>query len=143
MRLFHKLVLWLLVLILAMTVLPASAEQPFAVPFWQLVFHDSVLNTTGCHPFLKVEDYYPMMALYGLLPRSLDADSLRLSKELRSAYKAEMIRHQFLTPVKECYHAVARTDFSDGTTVYANLTDKAYEADGIALEPHSFKIVHP
>ena len=121
--------------------LPASAEQPFAVPFWQLVFHDSVLNTTGCHPFLKVEDYYPMIALYGLLPRSLEPESLRLSKELRSAYTAEMVRHRFLTPVKNRYQAVARTDFSDGATVWANLTDEAYDSDGISLAPHSFKIV--
>lgn len=122
--------------------MPASAEQPVAVPFWQLVFHDSVLGTTGCLK-LDVKDYYPMLALYGLLPRSLEEESLRLSRELRSAYKAEMVRHQFVTPVKDRYHAVARTDFSDGTTVWANLTDEVYEANGISLAPHSFKIVHP
>ena len=119
--------------------LPASAESSVSVPFWQLVFHDSVLGTTNCHR-IKVEDYKPMLALYGLMPQSLDADTLKLSKELRSAYKAEMLRHQFLTPVKNVYQAVARTDFSDGTTVWANLTDEPYDADGISLAPHSFKI---
>lgn len=87
-----------------------------------------------------VEDYYPILALYGLLPLALDPESLKLSRELRSAYKAEMVHHQFLTPVKNSYQAVARTDFSDGTTVWANLTDQAYEADGISLPPHSFEI---
>ena len=120
--------------------IPASAEMPIAVPFWQLVFHDSVLGTTCPMNNLKLEDYYPILALYGLLPLALDPESLKLSRELRSAYKAEMVRHQFLTPVKNSYQAVARTDFSDGTTVWANLTDQAYEADGISLPPHSFEI---
>ena len=120
--------------------IPASAEMPIAVPFWQLVFHDSVLGTTCPMNNLKLEDYYPILALYGLLPLALDPESLKLSRELRSAYKAEMVHHQFLTPVKNSYQAVARTDFSDGTSVWANLTDQAYEADGISLPHHSFEI---
>ncbi|MPN26459.1 hypothetical protein SDC9_173884 [bioreactor metagenome] len=105
------------------------------VPFWQLVYHDSVLNYTaegayGAHG----REYILYVALFGLLPTQFDAESGRLSRELRGTYKSEMISHRFLTPVRVernpdgsfRTHGVAATVFDDGTEVVANFGDSDF-----------------
>ena len=71
--------------------------DPVPIPLWQLVYHDSVLGYTGeglCG--YSGGDYLAMTALYGLLPTQLDDTGRRFSFELRSAYCAEMLSHEFL-----------------------------------------------
>ena len=85
------------------------------IPFFQLVYHDSLYTfcgqgVSGVHGV----DYVNRAALYAMLPWDFGADSLRISRELREACLAEMVNHEFLSENLE------RTTFSDGTQVYAN-----------------------
>ena len=58
------------------------------------------------------------VALYGMLPWDFGADSLRISKELREACSAEMVKHEFLS------ENVEHTVFANGSEVFANFGDK-------------------
>ena len=85
------------------------------IPFFQLVYHDSVLTfcgqgTCGLHG----REYVNRVALYGLLPWDFGKESLQISKEMRSTCNAEMVKHEFLSEKLE------HTVFSDGTEVFAN-----------------------
>jgi hypothetical protein len=85
------------------------------IPFFQLVYHDSVLTfcgqgVSGTHG----TDYVNRVALYGMLPWDFGADSLRISKELREACHAEMVKHEFLSD------HVEHTVFANGSEVFAN-----------------------
>ena len=69
-------------------------------------------------------EYPAYCALYALLPTGFDAESLKQSREMRGTFTAEMLRHEFLTEPEfdgRRLHAVARTVFSDGTVVTANI----------------------
>ena len=101
------------------------------IPFFELVYHDSVLNYASCgHCGYSGKKYPAHVALYGLLPYNFDADSLRISKELRSSCFEEMLSHEFLDG------SVEKTVFADGTTVTANFG--AEEFDGIP--PDEYRI---
>lgn len=117
--------------------------DPVPIPLWQLVYHDSVLGYTGeglCG--YSGGDYLAMTALYGLLPTSLDETGRRFSFELRSAYCAEMLSHEFLPVADENGGKAfaARTVFSDGTEVVANCSDEPLTFGKLILDSHSFHI---
>ena len=85
------------------------------IPFFQLVYHDSVMTfcgqgVSGVHG----TDYINRVALYGMLPWDFSDDSRRISKELRRCCTAEMVKHEFLS------ENVEHTLFADGTEVFAN-----------------------
>ncbi|MBQ7392794.1 MAG: hypothetical protein IJV89_00385, partial [Lentisphaeria bacterium] len=89
------------------------------IPFFQLVYHDSVYTfcgqgVSGVHGV----EYSNRVALYAMLPWDFSPVSLRISQELRDTCTAEMVRHEFLSSTVE------RTLFSDGTTVCANFGDQ-------------------
>ncbi|MFA6715327.1 MAG: DUF5696 domain-containing protein [Victivallaceae bacterium] len=119
------------------------------VPLYQLVYHDSVLNYTveSAYNFYGSE-YLLYVALYGLLPFSLEPISLKLSKELREAYKSEMVSHEFLEKAvvkrdeESCFWTggVQKTVFSDGTEVIANFNDTPYCYDNEKIEARNFLI---
>ena len=110
-------------------------KVPLPVPFWQLVYHDSVLNYT-CESAFGVHgsEYLLHVGLYGMLPTQLDDASKKLSFGLRQAYTAEMLSHEFLEPTSVSFNedgsfhtdGVARTVFSDGTEVVANFRETEY-----------------
>ena len=77
-----------------------------------------------------------MTALYGLLPTSLDETGRRFSFELRSAYCAEMLSHEFLPVAGEN----GGKAFSDGTEVVANCSDEPLTFGKLILDSHSFHI---
>ncbi len=109
---------------------------PLPVPLWQLVYHDSVLGYTGeglCG--YSGGDYLAMTALYGMLPTQFDETSRKMSLELRSVYRAEMLSHEFLRERSDAARAV----FSDGTEVIANTGDTEICYGEIRIAPHSFK----
>ena len=83
-----------------------------------------------------------MTALYGLLPTSLDETGRCFSFELRSAYCAEMLSHEFLPVADENGGKAfaARTVFSDGTEVVANCSDEPLTFGKLILDSHSFHI---
>ena len=100
----------------------ASNARP--VPFFQLVYHDSVYSfcgqgVSGVHG----AEYVNRVALYGMLPWDFGEDSLRISRELRQACTAEMLSHEF------CSATLERTVFADGTEVFANFGTE--DAEGI------------
>lgn len=101
------------------------------IPFFQLVYHDSVLQFTGEGVSgVWGGEFQNYVALYGMLPHRFDRDSLRISREMRSTFFAEMLTHQF------CGDQLVRTEFSDGVAVAANFGNT--EEEGIP--PHSFQI---
>ena len=65
---------------------------------------------------------------------------MKLSKELREAYRSEMINFKFLTEPAEPYSYVAESSFADGTKVIANMTDKDYQYKNNNIKAHSFII---
>ena len=75
-------------------------------------------------------EFQNYVALYAMLPHRFDRDSLRISREMRSTFFAEMLTHQF------CGDQLVRTEFSDGVAVAANFGNA--EEEGIP--PHSFQI---
>ncbi len=102
------------------------------IPFFQLVYHDSVYNfagqgVSGVHGY----EYVNRVALYGMLPWDFSADSLRISREMRQTCGAEMLTHEFIS------EKVEKTVFSDGRTVVANFGDAPYEQ----IKPFSFAIL--
>ena len=102
------------------------------IPFFQLVYHDSLLTfcgqgVSGVHG----RAYINRVALYGMLPWDFGKDSLRISKELRAVSNKEMVKHEFLSETLE------HTVFSDGTEVFANF-GKAPE-QGIPAEEFVIK----
>ena len=97
-----------------------NAPDVKPIPFFQLVYHDSVYTfcgqgVSGVHG----PDYVNRVALYGMLPWDFGADSRRISFELRETCTAEMLLHEF------CPGDVEHTVFSDGTEVFANFSDRA------------------
>lgn len=95
-------------------------ENMKPIPFFQLVYHDSVLTfcgqgVSGTHGVA----YVNRVALYGMLPWDFGKDSLRISKELRNCCNAEMVKHEFLS------ENVEHTVFADGTEVFANFGKEA------------------
>ena len=101
------------------------------IPFFQLVYHDSVYNFCGQGVSgVYGPEYISRVALCGMLPWDFSRQSLRISKELRSAFTAEMLLHEF------CGDGVEHTVFSDGTEVFANFGNR--EAMGVA--PGDFRI---
>ncbi len=121
------------------------------IPLWQLVYHDSVLGYAGeGHCGFCGRDYLAMCALYGLLPTQFDDTSKKLSFELREAYKAEMLSHEFLTQVEiflskggSCHLSGAqKTEFSNGTIVIANFNDAPFSYKGYEVEGHDFIILN-
>jgi hypothetical protein len=98
------------------------------IPFFQLVYHDSIFNfagqgVSGVHG----RDYVSRVALYGMLPWDFSAESLRISKELRGTFLEEMVRHEFLDDQRE------KTVFADGSEVIANFADN--KKGNTAAEP--------
>ncbi|MDD5598526.1 MAG: hypothetical protein PHV82_11320 [Victivallaceae bacterium] len=58
-----------------------AGTSPCPVPLYQLVYHDSVLNYTSESTYnFYGSEYLLYVALYGLLPFSLEPVSLRLSE---------------------------------------------------------------
>lgn len=119
---------------------PRNVEKAVTIPLWQLVYHDSVLCFTNAYDRYSAENYHALCALFGFLPGNLDATSLRLSKELRDAYRSEMTDFRFLTPPFPPYTCVAESRFADGTAVIANMTGKPYTDGGVKIAPHAFII---
>ncbi len=94
----------------------ASNMKP--IPFFQLVYHDSLYTfcgqgVSGVHGTA----YSNRVALYCMLPWDFGQESKRISKELRDTCTAEMVSHEFCSPTLE------HTIFSDGTEVYANFSN--------------------
>ena len=83
-------------------------------------------------------DYLAFLALYGLLPTQFDEKELYLSRTMREAYTSEMVRHEYLTPVRDGFRAVAHSLFGDGTEVVANFTDSPFLYEGRETPPHDF-----
>ena len=119
-----------------------TVKKAVAIPLWQLVYHDSVLCFTNAYNEYSTENYHALCALFGFLPGNLDETSLKLSKELRNAYRSEMVSFRFLTEPAEPYSYAAETCFADGTSVIANMSEKDYYDGDIKIEPHSFIIKH-
>lgn len=119
---------------------PRNIKKAVSIPLWQLVFHDSVLCFTNAYSQYSADNYHALCALFGFLPGGLDETSLILSKELREAYRSEMVCFKFLTDPVEPYSYVAESSFADGTSVIANMTDADYENSGLKIAAHSFKI---
>lgn len=128
---------------------PQTNPYPIPVPFWQLVYHDSILNYTSESTFrFYNSEYLLYVALYGLLPFSLEPISLKLSKEFRTAYQAEMLSYEFLEKLtvsrdeKGCFwtSGVAKSVFSDGTEVIANFNDVPYNYKGVEVPAKNFII---
>ena len=85
------------------------------IPFFQLVYHDSLYNFAGQGVFSPYgAEYINRVALYGMLPWDFSRQSLRISRELRNTCTAEMLLHEF------CGEGVEHSVFSDGTEVFAN-----------------------
>ena len=100
--------------------LPAAVS----IPFFQLVYHDSVFNFTGQGVSGEFGNaYVNRVALYGMLPYDFGADSLRISRELRNTCFAEMLSHEFLSDSLE------KTVFDDGTEVIADFDGKLKTPD--------------
>ncbi len=109
------------------------SEPPLPVPFWQLVYHDAILNYT-CEGAYGPQGaaYQAFVALYNLLPTAFDAESLQFSKELRGTYTSEMISHEFIGEVRSYLDAdgipamdgKVRTKYADGTMVEAEFTGR-------------------
>lgn len=108
-------------------------EPPLPIPFWQLVYHDSLLNYTSEGSFgPQGSAYQAFAALYNLLPTAFDADSLRFSTEMRGTYTSELISHEYLGPVRSYLDSdgipaiagKARTRYADGTTVEAEFSGR-------------------
>ena len=117
----------------------AGGEPPVPVPFWQLVFHDAILSYSSEGAYGPIgKEYITYSFLYGMLPTGFDAESLRLSKELRKAFTSEMVRHEIGDDVKmedRAWHGpgvikgTMKTHFADGTTVLAHFDglDSSYD----------------
>ncbi|MBR0459230.1 MAG: hypothetical protein IJJ26_08325 [Victivallales bacterium] len=120
----------------------ASVAPSLPIPFWQLVYHDSVLSYT-CEGAYGVSgnDYLALQALYNLLPTALDPVSLRLSRELRECYTSEMLSHRFLAKPKGPLAFVAETRFSCGITILANTTDAPFRKGKLTIPPHDFLVL--
>ncbi|MCK4401054.1 hypothetical protein KAW08_01970 [bacterium] len=125
-------------------------QRPIPIPLFQLVYHDSVLNyTSESYTKFYGDEYLLYVALYNLLPFSLEDISLRLSRELRETYKAEMTSHKFITEPKitfskdGCFwtEGVQETNFSDGTTVIANFNKEPYSFNGKLIKGRDFIII--
>lgn len=103
------------------------------IPFFQLVYHDSLYNFAGLGVAgVSGTEYINRVALYGMLPWDFSEASLQISRELRHAFTEEMVSHEFLN------EQVEKTVFSDGTEVIANFSDVETEH----LKPHNFIIRH-
>lgn len=92
-----------------------NASNMKTIPFFQLVYHDSLYTFCG----QGVSGVYGMeyvnnVALYGMLPWDFGTDSLRISRELRDSCTEEMLLHEFVS------NHVQRTVFADGIQVFAN-----------------------
>ena len=108
----------------------AGGEPPIPIPFWQLVFHDSILSYSSEGAYGPIgKEYITYSFLYGMLPTGFDAESLRLSKELRKAFTSEMIRHEIVGdvaiedrawPGPGVIRGTMKTTFADGTAVIAH-----------------------
>ena len=108
----------------------AGGEPPIPIPFWQLVFHDSILSYSSEGAYGPIgKEYITYSFLYGMLPTGFDAESLRLSKELRNAFTSEMIRHEIIGdvaiedrawPGPGVIRGTMKTTFADGTAVIAH-----------------------
>ena len=126
-----------------------DGEPPLPIPLYQLVYHDSVLNytTESIYGFYGAE-YLLYVALYNLLPFSLDEVSLKLSRELRDTYKSEMLEHKFLTKCGVDFAqdgtcittGVQQTVFSDGTSVVANFETESYMHGQEEIAARSFAV---
>ena len=97
---------------------PNASSNARPIPFFQLVYHDSVYTfcgqgVSGVHG----TEYINRVALYCMLPWDFGRDSLRISKELRNTCTADMVSHEFCSPTLE------HTTFADGTEVFANFGD--------------------
>jgi len=108
-----------------------NASNMRTIPFFQLVYHDSLYTfcgqgVSGVHGPEYVND----VALYGALPWDFGADSLRISRELRASCTEEMLTHEFLS--EHLQHTV----FGNGTEVFANFGDT--EEEGVP--PRGFVI---
>lgn len=101
------------------------------IPFFQLVYHDSIYTFCGQGVSgVYGREYINRVALYGMLPWDFSSDSLEISRKMRGTCTAEMISHDF------CAEAVEHTVFSDGTEVYANFSDQ----ETLQIAPQSFVI---
>lgn len=104
------------------------------IPLFQLVYHDSIMNFCGPGTSgFSGAAYINRVALYCTLPWDFSPDSLRISKELRSCYTAEMLTHEFLSD------NVEHTVFSDGTEVFANFG----KTEELGIPAESYKIKKP
>jgi len=122
-------------------------ELPLPLPLYQLVYHDSVLNytTESIYGYYGTE-YLLYAALYNLLPFSLEDISLKLSRELRDTYKAEMVEHRFLTENRARVtknkgyqtRGVQQTVYSDGMEVVANFGSEGYLYGKEEIKARSF-----
>ena len=92
---------------------PCQNMKP--IPFFQLVYHDSVM--TFCDQGVSGvcgSEYYLRAALYCMLPGDFTSQSLEISRKLRECCFEEMLCHEFLA------NSVEHTVFADGTEVFAN-----------------------
>jgi len=91
----------------------AANLQP--IPFFQLVYHDSLYSFCGQgHCGVHGMEYVNDVALYGMLPWDFGEASLKISRELRGTCLEEMLSHEFIS------NHVQHTVFSDGVQVFAN-----------------------
>ena len=108
-----------------------NAANMRTIPFFQLVYHDSLYTFCGQGVSgVYGPEYVNDVALYGALPWDFGADSLRISRELRASCTEEMLTHEFLS--EQLQHTV----FRDGTEVFANFGG----AEEGGVPPHSFVI---
>ncbi len=116
------------------------------IPLWQLVYHDAILNYTAESSAYGSygDEYMAYVALYCMLPTAFDPLNLRISKELRKTFLAEMKRHEFLTlpefDENRRPHAVARTVFSDGMEIVANFRREPFLWHGVEIPQNSFHL---
>ncbi len=128
-------------------------EPPLPVPFWQLVYHDSVLNYTDEATSRLAPGQYPQFqALYNLLPTAFDPYNLNLSKEMRGTFVSEMTSHAFTPDLhaesdrknrQVLLSGGAKTEFADGTVVRVNFSNVPAEVFGRAVPARGIVIHHP
>ena len=101
------------------------------VPFFQLIYHDSIYNFTGQGiSGYYGKEYYNYAALYGLLPDNFSEDSLKISRLMRHLHPLEMCSFT------DHGNGLLSTTFADGSIVTANMGEKDLEGIG----PKEYKL---
>lgn len=129
----------------------------YRVPLWELVYHDCVVSQWYWGDYNnKVPEVWDRRDLFNLLygtppmymftratwqkDKARFVESYRrICPTARQVGYSEMLDHAFITPD----HAVQRTRFAEGTTVWVNFGETPYRLpDGTLLAPMGSRVTH-